>query len=254
MTSQPPGPPSGPLHPQPSEADERRKKRRLITWIAAGVAAVVVVVVVVVLLLPGGESGQTTTDAQKLAKDVAATPGDWGPGFSGGNEANGIGEPTVGADCKVSQHSDRTGTMYSFERDSQRDNPATAGASQVRVFDKPDTAKSFLKDDESSVQRCPNQSSDTDRWENIRQSPTEQLSGFDESVAEDGTYITTDQNGQKTTQVYTIATGRSGNVTLSATAAGDPGNEQNMHTLALDVLQKMQKHLAEKKHALPLKR
>lgn len=220
-------------------------------------ATALVVVIVAVMMFSRGESGGPARDpaeAQKLASDVAAKPEDWGSGFTLTGEPPTGQELQVSQDCTVVPKHNRAGTLADFERDVENKNSSFGGASEVRVFDKKSTAKSFLKESEDGNHRCPTQRQEGTRFEQIREGSTDGLTGFDDVFVEEGTVVESDSSGAETRLAYVTVMGNVGDVTLMTLANVPVGKEADARNLTKKAMQAMQKHLEASQNALPRKR
>ncbi|MCA6090700.1 hypothetical protein LE181_00695 [Streptomyces sp. SCA3-4] len=216
-------------------------------------------IIVVVMMLGQGESGGPAKDpaeAQKLASDVAATPEDWGPGFTNTGEQVIGQEEQIAQDCSVVTKANRAGTIVALQRDAENKASSFSVRSEVRVFEKKSAAESLVKESEDGNHRCPNQrSSDGQtRWEQIREGSTDGLTGFDDVFAEEGIVVTADDSGSETKMRYVLTMGNVDDVTLNAQAWAPGNTEADARNLTKKAMQAMQKRLAEKQNALPRKR
>ncbi|MEE1755212.1 hypothetical protein [Streptomyces sp. SP18CS02] len=195
------------------------------------------------LLLPRGEEpARTPEEAKRLVARVAAGPEEWGAGFAAGDESYELGEEALREDCQIISRADRPGTLVSYRRLVSKAQPVMEGHSEVRVFKDAATARAFVADAEDAVHRCATQRSGAERYGNIREGVTEQLTGFDEVVAEIGASLI-DTYGKKTDERYTRVTGLMGDTVLAVQMFGPADMATDNNALTTATIQRMQKRL-----------
>ncbi|MER5219019.1 hypothetical protein [Streptomyces flaveus] len=274
MSSQPPGPPVGPLPPPPpgpgpppgaGPGPSRWRSRKFLALIITGVVVLAGLVVLLVVLLPGDDGGGTAGDspsptspsptspsplssaeAHELAGRVALTPEDWGSGFSApseGYEYSPVGELTVLENCQLVDKSDRPGTLASLNRSVVTSDAEVGGYSEVRVYADTATAETYMADVNEAIHRCASQRYDGSRFDGIREAAPPPLTGFDELVAEEGRQTMSD--GTKVDLHFTVLTGRTGEIVLEAHAYGSKEALPETRKRAGDALALMQKRLRD---------
>ncbi|WP_328396073.1 hypothetical protein OHS70_10680 [Streptomyces sp. NBC_00390] len=192
--------------------------------------------------------------ARRLASRVALTPADWGPGFirSTRYETAPVAESVVLLTCEWSSRAVRAGTVASVSRSVHEVASGLSATSEVRVFDDEDTAQTYVTDVRDGIRRCPAQHRDRERWVDVRTTPSPQVPGFDEIVAEEGRQVAA-EDGTRTDRVYVLLTARADATVLTASAGGQTDALRKIREQAADGLRKMQKRLAQGPGAIAMR-
>ncbi|MEU0394398.1 hypothetical protein ABZ208_16750 [Streptomyces sp. NPDC006208] len=184
--------------------------------------------------------------ARRLASRVALTPADWGPGFirSTRYETAPVAESVVLLTCEWSSRAVRAGTVASVSRSVYEVASGLSATSEVRLFDDEDTAQAYVTDVRDGIRRCPQQHRDSERWVGVHTTPSPQVPGFDEIVAEEGRQVVA-EDGTRTDRVYVLLTARADATVLTASAGGQTDALRKVREQAADGLRKMRKRLAQ---------
>ncbi|MCX4513276.1 hypothetical protein OHA27_23750 [Streptomyces sp. NBC_01619] len=215
-----------------------------MAWILAGVVPLAALLLWWLLPVNGDSEQQAAASVAR----VSATAKDWGAGFIEDDDPpSDAGEVRVREDCSHYLKADRPGTLAVLVRFVARKEPAREAFSEVRLYDNVATAEKYMDDWEEAVHRCPTQTDGKERFEDIREAYSPQLSGFDEVLLEEGRRIAGD-DGEKLDEVFVGMVGRRGEFIVQASVFGPAGHATELRTLVVGAMQRMQRRVAEQAH------